>query len=390
MTGQVASTELQPGCGGNTVTLLKRAIPLPLGPMVVEAGALAPNDREDLGSVFIAAAMTPWFMLLLDSVKVSGKVIVWVERDSGWFQDNLEISYQWSLASSWEDFWAQVKGCNGPRTILGQASRSKCSTYEDRFFSELKNISLGEEDSVMLISCLRRVRHLLPKLDNHHFAISNLKHSAHGGITTNSFQAIMSSRLLESKTPIPKSSITRTLGSVVKVDVGGAEVPAPPASTSKVSFPFFESECQLPSASLTSWFRVKSVFAKSGWVVRKLLPIEIASCCNVPPAMAKSFQEAVDLEHAQPADVVDLPPLKVVHAVFASAFAPNVMSAVLVPSMESPVQGRLTLSSFQEQGLIRAAVASNHAKAVKSDDAQTDTSLWDREVSPEFKEDRHG
>ena len=106
--------------------------------------------------------------------------------------------------------------------------------------------------------------------------------------------------------------------------------------------------------------------------------------------MAKSFQQSVDLGYAQASDVAVTPPLKVAHAVFAAAFIPNVASCKPTPLMGPALRGKLTLSSFKEQGLVWSTVASNHAKAVKSDDALTDTSLWDREVSPEFEETRHG
>lgn len=216
MTGQVGSAVLQPGSGGNTVKS-NGSMVVPLSSMVVEAGVLAADGRADIGTVFIAAAAAPLFMLLLDSVLVSGTVVVWVEKQDEWFFDNLNISCQWLLASSWEDFWVRVKGCKGLKTILGQASRSKLSTFEARFFTELAEVSLGAEDGIILISSLRRIRHLLPKLDHHHLAISKVKHSSIGGITTNVFQVISSSRLLDSSGSIPKSSIARTLGSVVKV-----------------------------------------------------------------------------------------------------------------------------------------------------------------------------
>ena len=217
MTGKVGSTVLQPWCEGNTVadsSKSKKAVSVPLGPMVVEAGVLESDGRVDLGTVFIAAAVAPMFILMMDSVVIHGEVIVLVEDEAKWFADLLNTSFQWTAVASWEDFWLQVKACTGPKVILGQARWSKSSVYEARFLAELVGVALGEEDGVMLISSLRRVRHLLPNLKNHHLAVTRVKHSSIGGITTNSYQIIASSSLLSRDASVVKSTITRSLGSV--------------------------------------------------------------------------------------------------------------------------------------------------------------------------------
>ena len=106
--------------------------------------------------------------------------------------------------------------------------------------------------------------------------------------------------------------------------------------------------------------------------------------------MAKAFRAAVDDGQAKVEDVMAIPPLKVVQVVVTAAFLPFQASKVATQIQAARQTDRLSLSSVKEQGLVHITVSTERAKAVKSNDAATDYSVWNNEVSSYYDPSKHG
>ena len=124
--------------------------------------------------------------------------------------------------------------------------------------------------------------------------------------------------------------------------------------------------------------------------MRKLEPVKITTACDVPPLMAKHFQQDCLANKALPEEVMLLSPLKAVLSAFSAVFT-LVEGSILSskPVIQSTIeglfnQGKIALCFFGSQISLNT-VKKGHAKAGKSDAAQTDTSLWNLNICDNFQ-----
>ena len=255
--GEVECLEEQPRCGGQkpySRRLDGAVVEVPLGDLIVQEGVVHLGAGPDLGTVFLAAVAAPTLLIMLDSVQFSGKVVVLVEDEAEWFTSALQLSFVWTKAASWVDFWDAVRDCPGRKTILGQSRSSPRSDFDARFMKAFGSISMADADVLLLISACRFLWELYPSTPGRPVTIRKIKHSNVGGITTNMYFALSSSKSDKAGASIKESAIKRSLASVTKVDVSGIPVNEPPSKDTSVGVPFLEAESQLPSRLLSSWF----------------------------------------------------------------------------------------------------------------------------------------
>jgi hypothetical protein len=184
--------------------------------------------------------------------------------------------------------------------------------------------------------------------------------------------------------------VNRFISGIAKADVFGVACSASESA-------FIVNEGQGPAVvrsgdvhvdpnDLVGLFKLESVFSETKWVSRHLEASEIAAACDMPPALVKEFASQVGEGSESKESLLDQPPLKVLQSAFNLVSSGFTLRAPRKPIFSGPVDLQLsTLIPLESL----TSLQSEHARAVRSDDAATETLMWDLAVDPDYTPATH-
>ena len=360
--------------------------------MVVEEGVLD-QHKPDLGEVIVVAEDIPSWLLLLSGATHGSLACVCARGKNNWFvrDSGLEAGCSYLEFSNLDSWFLKTKGQR--RTILVQTSSRAFSLQ----VLELANKSfLAGKDSLVIASS---VRFKLTKLTNTwNLKWQRVSHSAVGGVSSDKFCLGSVSRDPKQTNPAPfrMSSVQRFVRGIQKVDVSGKTCPAPGEVVSSGDFSsstgagLHDPNVHVTSGCLLEPFRLMSVFdTTTGWVGRKLTGREVASAWDVPPDRIKRLESDLAVGHTTLRQLLSSPPLKVLQGAF-GLFQPegNVSDVPEFVEQVDPGDTSFKLSTYVPDVILKELSAS-HVKAVKNDDAATETAMWDTACVPNFIPEVH-
>ena len=335
------------------------------GSYTVESGTLS-NIELPTSNVLVVAELIPsWLLLLGDTLRGNQNVLLWIDDGIHWFLRNLPQS--WNTVDSLEDVGRKVSELPPTSwTILVQGSSSFASRFSTRFTPIVSALGFHIQDSFSVVALTGRPQ-------TAHFPWvkrwRTLNHHDVGGVTTN--KCSIGTTGLDSCSFV-RSTIRRTLSTVLKFDVGGQCVQAPDGNSNCLQSP-------IRITQLLDSFVVPSAFSTSGWVKRSLTFKEIGSCLDLPPGMLGQFSIWAKLEPTLLNRIIRVPPIKIIQAcigVFSlQPSSSSVRSADSRRAEMSDVSRCLGVPSVVEQTAME-----RYAHAVKGDDVATDSRLWDIEA----------
>jgi hypothetical protein len=359
--------------------------------MVVEEGILNTKKDLDLGEVLVLSEISPFWLLLLGGssfldVNCScprGK-LNWLVRDSSLAKANLSF-----LGEDEIHLWPSSGLSNERRTFLIEGSRNFGITMLSRI---TRSFRAGKDMLVIALSS----KLILHKQDDRRKSLGNMlglmkwrkfRHSDLGGVSSDHAFLGYIGRDPESVWPAsaPPSAVMRFVSGLQRVDVGG--VGCLPPSSSSESTTARDPGVHCPPSGLLGLFKLRSVFAvPTGWVERRLTIKEVAAAWDVPPDRVKRLESDVALGHTSLRDLLRTPPLKSLQAGF--SLLSGVAPARRVSRDSTVPHGPFKLSTFIPDTVLREVRAS-HVKAVKNDDAVTETGMWDTACVAQFDPSIH-
>ncbi len=211
---------------------------------------------------------------------------------------------------------------------------------------------------------LNRIRHVGPLP----LSYTRVKHSHVGGITKDSYRVGWS---LPDRICIGKSSIVRTLVTVIKSTEHGRYIPSPEDQDSVKNCA--EVDDQISGLDLhTRTFRVPCVFTRSGFCLRRLTLFEIGAAMDLPVSSLPGLNISAQLVPQMVNYVCDMPPMKVLQTVADLCFKLYASSSVSV----SPNTFDVWKPSFLYKDLEYEELQARDVKAAKADDAEANYDLW--------------
>ena len=377
--GDTAETDFRTIVGG------KRKLEKQPG-MEIEEGVLS-GAKPELGHVFVVAEESPSLLLLLgttswDSVSCCCpfELCNWLIRDS---------AEPWKFIDSLEDLGAGARSLGGERkTFLVQgASQSFISealaTFHDAF---------DESTDKLLVVGSKRVRKQHSPQSNWNLLWTSVRHCDVGGVTNKSFRiGLHAPTRSTSEKPTGKRKVQRFVRGLQKVDIGGDECSAPENATLGPKDTLLNPSSHVTPLELLGTFRLKSVFSKSSWVATKLTNREVSAAWDLPPDRIKKMEAELLLGRLTTSALVHSPPLKILQEALSLLFP-------AVPSLDTDEGNSGSLSSsdsvFKLSTFIPATtireVKVAHSKAVKNDNAATETDIWDQACVAGFDPMVHG
>ena len=361
--------------------------------MVVEEGVLN-QHKPDLGEVLVVAEDIPSWLLLLSGATHGSLSCVCARGKNNWFvrDSGLEAKCSYLKRSELGSWFLQTKGQR--RTILVQAA----SQAFGRQVLELvnKNFLVGK-DSLLFASSVAHLRRL--SFSNPwHLSWHCVSHADVGGVSSEKFILGAVSRDPKKTNPSQcrTSSVRRFVSGIQKVDISGRTCAAPGDLSSAGDSQLLtgtlphNSNVHVAAQCLLEPFRLVSVFDTStGWVARKLTGKEVAAAWDVPPDKIKRLESDLAVGHTTLRQLLSSPPLKILQGAF-SLLQPAVKvnnSAESIKTL-SPGDPSFKLSTYVPEVILKELSAS-HVKAVKNDDAATETEMWDTACVPNFISEVH-
>ncbi len=214
---------------------------------------------------------------------------------------------------------------------------------------------------VVAVSAGSRMRspHSIPTLQ-----WQKIYHNQVGGVTKGVYQIGATSKLHR---PAPLSLCNHYVKDIMKVDVGGFDIPAP-------ADPMYQPHPK----SLVKSLPVPLVISRvTGWVSRKLSRKEIAAAMDIPVSVIPAMEESEDEGCMD--KLTSIPSLKIVQAAFnliSSTSSSVKVSSNHVAHSDSKTTTKVSLAGGAVEGIQAAEISKSNTKAVKSDDAATDEDFW--------------
>ena len=357
-----------PGWGGDHEDLSR------MGLYQEEVGSLSLPDLSGMGKVLIIAEVIPSWLLLADSWGCKD-VLLWVKDELLAFRRNLDLRMKvlthLTLDRAFGTFRSRDQ--SAASLILVQGSTNFVSEVTSRVFSELKL-----DDRSRVIAVAPRNFQIPGITDSHSLG---LRHKTCGGISSSRYFVFTWGCPTKIQPP-RKDSVTRSLGGIIKSSLGGAPVPAPGTPCESKIGTYREIGDAVGLPKLGDLFRVPSVFSKSGWAVRSLSGAELCSGLDLPPSVGGEVGQVLEEDVELKAKVLQLPPVKILQSVNSSLLderSPSAESTSVSLPREPPSTGKISLSTFNPEVELES-VKLEHSKAVKSDDAATETKVWEARV----------
>ncbi len=352
--------------------------------MVIQEGELTESQRS-LGSVFVIAEGHPSWLLLLEGAKFDD-CHCYSNNTDQWFLKH--CSNRANHVSSMAKLISSVNGCsngNG-RCILVQAS-TKSFAKKVRMKLEAK-INLSPKDKVVVVSkhwpCMR-------SKSGGDWKGLELSHSNVGGVTSGVYKVhglgFDPEVLASLKEP---QLVNRFISGIAKADVFGVACSASESALivdgSQGPAVVRSGDVHVDPHDLVGLFKLESVFSETKWVSRHLEASEIAAACDMPPALVKEFASQVGEGSESKESLLDQPPLKVLQSAFNLVSSGFTLRAPRKPIFSGPVDLQLsTLIPLESL----TSLQSEHTRAVRSDDAATETLMWDLAVDPDYTPATH-
>ena len=346
--------------------------------MVVQEGELS-EKQKSLGSVFVISEGHPSWLLLLEGAKFDDCQCYSNNTDEWFLRDCLKRA---NHVASMAELISSVNACsNGTgRCILVQAS-SKSFAKKVRMKLEDKT-NLSPKDKVVVVS-----KHwgFMGARSSGDWEGLELNHSNVGGVTSGAYRVhglgFDPEVIASLKQP---QLVNQFISGIAKADVFGV-----PCSESESTFivnggqglaVVRSGDVHVEPKDLVGQFKLESVFSETRWVSRHLEVSEIAAgACDMPPALVKEFAAQVGDGMESKESLLDQPPLKVLQSAFNLVSSGFTLRAVKEPISSCPVE--LQLSTLIPLEWLTSLQA-EHTRAVRSDDAVTETSMWDLAVDP--------
>ena len=196
-----------------------------------------------------------------------------------------------------------------------------------------------------------------------------------GGVTYSSFSVISSlGKDVVFTSPKEDEIVERNLLGIIKSVEGGKQCQAPPKVLKDTSILELDSKTNAKDIR-KRYFRVPSVYSKSGWSSRVLTFAEVAAAMDLPVQSVKYFSLScmVDPKHLDM--LIAIPPVKILQAVGLNIFGATISEE---GKKSAKAVGESSSLRFTDWILPIGNVESDsaHAKATKHDDALTETDLW--------------
>ena len=309
----------------------------------------------------------------------------WFVRDSG-----LEAHCSYLELSELGSWFHKTKSQR--RTIFVQAASR---AFSCQVLELVNNNFLAGKDALVIATatCFK-----LSRLTNSwHLNWHRLSHADVGGASSEKFflgfisRDPKKNRLSSCRT----SAVQCFVSDIQKVDISG-QMCAAPGEISKAGDPPsahtlpHDSNVHMASQCLPEPFRLVSVLdTTTGWVARKLTGKEVAAAWDVPPDKIKRLESDLAVGHTTLRQLLSSPPLKILQGAF-SLLQPAVKvnnSAESIKTL-SPGDPSFKLSTYVPEIILKELSAS-HVKAVKNDDAATETEMWDTACVPNFVSEVH-
>ena len=341
--------------------------------LALEEGVLS-KVKPELGHVFLMAEESPYFLLLLGMTAWDSVSCCCPHGASNWLiRDN---PAPWRFKDSLRDLATGANSVEGKRrTFLIQAESPKFTSETLAAFHELFDSST---DQLLVVCSFRLRKH--PPWSNWYLRWINTSHCHVGGVTNKRFSIGMHSSTedtLDNRSG-GRSRVQRFVKGIQKVDVGGDECSSPELAVLGSKDTLLDSASHVTPAELLGTFRLKSVFSKSSWVARKLTTREVGAAWDLPPDRVKKLEAEVLLGGLSLPNLIRFPPLKVLQEAMSLLFPMELISELGETKDSSLASDDVfKLSTFIPETTIQEVKAS-HSKAVKNDDAATETEMWDK------------
>ena len=361
------------------------------GDLLVEEGILS-GVKPKLGNVFVIAEESPSFLLLLGTTAWDSVSCFCPYGPCNWLiRDNPE---PWSFKESLDELESEAKDLGGTkRTFLIQGNDP---TFISRALIKIHNIFDSGSDTLLVVSSQRLRRQ--PAWSNWKIHWSNLRHCDVGGVSNKLFSVGLHSPTSSTEgkpagngqVDKAASSVQRFVKGIQKVDIGGKECSPPTDLSSGSGELFLDPSSHVKPSELLETFRLKSVFSKTSWVARKLSNKEIGAAWDLPPDRIRKMETELLLGRLTTSKFVQSPPLKILQEAMSLLYPSILMldgasEKVDITSSENAFK----LSTFIPETIIQEVKAA-HTKAVKNDDAATETEMWDQACVAGFDSKVHG
>ena len=337
----------------------------------IQVGVGVRRVQADLSSrVVIFSLHVPSWILVAKSLGF-GAISLYCEDEAAWFRRSLrlEVEEDFDLANISSSAWVG----SDHRIFLIQGNAEFCSRV-GRLISPLMKVT----DRVLWVSsCSSREDNVILSKTfstNYNFWGTHLiRHSDVGGVTRNKHRIGWSTQgdLYgdTNKFKILKESVTRTLTAVTKTMEAGYPCVGPNEDPNLQGCLNLDSHVH--ANQLTGKFRTPYQLSRTKWVKRKLTTGEIGAALDLPVGSIKSFSLACQLSPSYLAQLQELVPLKVIQS-----FGTQFFNVCKLESIKAGHPIELWKPRYLEDPEELEDLDAAHEKAVKSDDAEVDTSVW--------------
>jgi hypothetical protein len=327
-------------------------------------------QMDSSSQVVIFALHVPSWILVAKSLGF-GSISLFCEDEAAWFRRSLclEVEEDFDIGNIQSSSWFG----KDQRIFLIQGDAEFCSKIGRLISPELK-----VTDRVLWVStCSNRKDNAIlnksfPK--NYKFwEICSIRHSDVGGVTRNRHRLGWSTQgdLYGDKRgfKLLKDSVTRTLAAVTKTMEAGFPCAGP---TEDPNLPGCLSlDSHVYASELSRTFRTPFQLSRTKWVKRKLTPGEIGAALDLPVGSIKAFSLACQLSPRYLTQLQTLTPLKIIQS-----FGTQFFKVCQLVSVKAGHPIELWKPRYLEDPEDHDELEIAHEKAVKSDDAEVDTAVW--------------
>ena len=313
------------------------------------------------GTIIILADFIPsWLLLLRD--RIDSVPFIYVKDECAWFRQSLGMKSSSCHQGSFDsDEWKASWHDSGlPCSVFVQGSVAFCRDM-------LKSQQVLECESVVAV-----LAGPVRRLPSSSLSQVKLRHCEVGGVADGLSSIIASHSLLGMvhsegfKLPWKTRPMHRFLVDSLKVDTYGSPCLEPVSGADPRSW--------LAPTHLLESLPAPLVFSsKSGWVHRKLSSAELGLAFDLPLECLERFGTAMEMQPSLGPIVASVLPIKVLQAAV-SLLWPKSSTTSSPESAPLTTKLRLAVVSLPESAESDLRLA--QSKAVKSDDTQTNETLW--------------
>ena len=327
-------------------------------------------QADSSSQVVIFSLHVPSWILVAKSLGL-GSISLYCEDEAAWFRRSLclEVEENFNLASINSSSWID----KDQRIFLIQGNATFCSKIGDLISPMLK-----VSDRVLWVSsCSTRkdnamLNYTFPT--NYKFwETYSIRHSDVGGVTCNRHRLGWSTQgdlYGDSKGfKLLKDSVTRTLAAVTKTMEAGFPCVGPTEDPNLQGCLSLDSHVY--ANQLSGTFRTPFQLSRTKWVKRKLTPGEIGAALDLPVGSIKAFSLACQLSPRYISQLQELVPLKLIQS-----FGTQFFKVCQLDSVKAGHPIELWKPKYLEDPGEHEELDVSHEKAVKRDDAEVDTSVW--------------